>query len=98
MLAFKSYNIHRIKILVDISKLPAPNCTSTPFLDVFAESSHVASPYLTHQTHEEAFWHTIIADTHTLHWPASHDYWRHWASVFTRSATLRKIYQNTLLP
>jgi hypothetical protein len=77
MLAFKSYSIHRIKTLVDVSKLRAPNCTSTPFLDAFAASLHAASPYLTHQTDEEAFWRTFIADKQPLHRPTPHNDWHH---------------------
>jgi hypothetical protein len=95
MLAFKSYNIDRIKILVDGSELPAPTSTSsTPFLDALAVSSHASNLYVTHQTNEEAFWRTIIADTHPLHRPAPHDYWRHWAFVSTRSDTLRTEFRS----
>jgi hypothetical protein len=89
MLVFKGYNVDRIKLLVDLSELPEPDASTTPFLDALAVSKQAKTPYFTHQSPEEAFWRTIIADTHPLKRPAPEDYWRHWQSVFTRSDQLR---------
>jgi hypothetical protein len=92
MLIYKGFKIDRIKVLVDVSTLPAPDSlllTLTPFLDALAASSAAKTPYFTNQPPEEAFWRTIIADTHPLTRPAPDDYWRHWQHIFTRSDTLR---------
>jgi hypothetical protein len=80
MLIYKGYKIDRIKVLVDVSSLPAPDSLLlplTPFLDALAVSSASKTPYFTNQLPEETFWRTIIADTHPLTRPAPDDYWRH---------------------
>jgi hypothetical protein len=89
MLVCKGYNVDRIKLLADLSDLPEPHSYATPFSDALAVSKQARKPYFTHQIQEEAFWRTIIADTHPLERPAPQEYWRHWQSVFTRSDELR---------
>jgi hypothetical protein len=88
VLKAQGYGIDRIKFLVDLSEVPSTTST-TPFLDAFAISHQAKQPYFTQQSHEEAFWRTIIADTHPLKRPASENHWRHWKSFFTRSDELR---------
>jgi hypothetical protein len=93
VLSYKGYKIDRIKVLVDVSTLPAPASKHTPFLDALAASSAAKTPYFTNQPPEEAFWRTIIADTHPHIRPAPDDHWRHWQNIFTRSDTLRSRYR-----
>jgi hypothetical protein len=88
VLTFHGYAISRIKCLVDLSELPSTT-SNTPFLDAFATSHRAKQPYPTQQSHEEAFWRTIIADTHPLERPAPEEHWRQWKSIFTRSDELR---------
>lgn len=74
---YKGYNVDRIKCVVDLSELPEPGSTATPFLDALAVSDQAQSPYFTRQSQQEAFWRTIIADTHPLERPTPQTYWRH---------------------
>ncbi|KAG9188804.1 hypothetical protein G6011_07509 [Alternaria panax] len=89
MVVNRGYKVDRIKLLVDLSELAEPESSATPFLNALAVSNQASEPYHTRQTQEEAFWRTIIADTHPLKRPAPEDYWRHWQHVFTRSDKLR---------
>jgi hypothetical protein len=94
MPVYKGYNVDRIKVLVDLSILPESSCSATPFLDALAASTQAKRPYFTHQSQEEAFWRTIIADTHPLKRPAPEHYWHHWQCIFTRSDELRHKTRN----